>query len=100
MRNCKDCIHSEACYLKADFVKADACAHYKDKSLLTEFPCKKRDEVYSAVFKLLIKAIEQVTVNTYLEQGSEAADQVFEILEQVEEILETDEEKFDINLEG
>lgn len=36
MRSCKDCIHSDVCYLKADFVKADACAHYKDKSLLKQ----------------------------------------------------------------
>ena len=92
MKSCKDCIHSEMCYLKADFVKADACAHYKDKSLLTEFPCKKRDEMYVKVFKLLTKAIERVTVNTYLEQGAAAADEVFEILEEVEEIFEEDKE--------
>ena len=92
MKSCKDCIHSEMCYLKADFVKADACAHYKDKSLLTDFPCKKRDEMYVKVFKLLTKAIERVTVNTYLEQGAVAADEVFEILEEVEEIFEEDKE--------
>lgn len=91
MKNCKDCLHSEVCYLKADFVKADACAHYKDKSLLTDFPCKKRDEMYSKVLTLLVQAIEQVTVNTYLEQGAAAADEVFEILEQVTEIIENDE---------
>lgn len=35
---------------------------------------------------LLAKAIERVTVNTYVEQGSAGADEVFEILEQVEKI--------------
>lgn len=93
MRSCKDCVHSDVCYLKADFVKADACAYYKDKSLLTEFPCKKRDEMYLEVLKLLAEAIERVTVNTYLEQGAAAADEVFEILEQIDEIIEKDKEE-------
>lgn len=93
MKTCKDCIHSEVCYLKADYVRADVCAHYKDKSLLTEFPCKKRDEMYLEVLKLLVKAIERVTVNTYLEQGAVAADEVFEILEKIEEIIEKDKEE-------
>jgi hypothetical protein len=39
-----------------------------------------------------VKAIEQVTVNTYLEQGSVAADEVFKILEQIDEIIEKDKE--------
>ena len=55
MRNCKDCIHSEVCYFKADFIKADACAHYKE---LADSPCKKRDELYSKVLTLLAQAIE------------------------------------------
>jgi hypothetical protein len=93
MRTCKDCIHSEVCYLKADFVKAEACAHYKDKTLLTEFPCKKRDEVYSKVLNLLVQAVEQVTVNTYFEQGELAAGQVFEILEQAVELIEEKREE-------
>lgn len=88
MRNCKDCLHSEVCYFKSDFIKADVCAHYKE---LTDLPCKKRDEMYSKTLMLLVQAIEQVTVNTYLEQGAVAADKVFEILEQVTEIIENDE---------
>lgn len=91
MRNCKNCLHSEVCYLKADFVKADACAHYKDKSLLTDFPCKKRDEMYAKALTLLVKAIEQVTVNTYFEQGAAAAHEVFEILKQATEIIDNEE---------
>jgi hypothetical protein len=88
MRNCKDCIHSEVCYFKADFVKADACAHYKE---LTDLPCKKRDEMYAKALTLLAQAIEQITVNTYLEQGADAADKVFEIVEQATEIIENEE---------
>lgn len=38
------------------------------------------------VMLLLAKAIERVTVNTYVEQGSAGADQVFRILDQVENI--------------
>ena len=43
------------------------------------------DELKEVVL-LLAKAIEQVTVNTYVEQGSAGADEVFKILEQVEKI--------------
>ena len=35
---------------------------------------------------LLAKAIEQVTVNTYVEQGQAGADEVFSILEEVEKL--------------
>lgn len=38
--------------------------------------------------RLLAKAIERVTVNTYVEQGSMAADEVFKILEEIEKRLE------------
>lgn len=38
------------------------------------------------VLLLLAKAIERVTVNTYVEQGQAGADEVFRILEQVENI--------------
>ena len=89
MRNCKDCLHSEVCYFKSDFIKADTCAHYKE---LTDLPCKKRDEMYSKALMLLVRAIEQVTVNTYLEQGAAAADEVFEILEKIAEIFAEDKE--------
>jgi hypothetical protein len=41
---------------------------------------------------LLVRAIEQVTVNTYLEQGAAAADEVFEILEKIAEIFAEDKE--------
>lgn len=88
MKNCKDCLHSEVCYFKSDFINPNACAHYKE---LISLPCKKRDEMYAKVLRLLVQAIEQVTVNTYLEQGAEAADKVFEILEQATEIIENDE---------
>jgi hypothetical protein len=88
MRNCKDCLHSEVCYFKADFVKVDACAHYKE---LTDFPCKKRDEVCSKALALLVQAIAQVTVNTYFEQGAAAAHEVFEILKQATEIIDNEE---------
>jgi hypothetical protein len=88
MRNCKDCLHSEVCYFKSDFVKADTCAHYQE---LTDLPCKKRDEMYSKALMLLVKAIERVTVNTYFEQGAAAANEVFEILEQITEIIENEE---------
>ena len=37
--------------------------------------------------RLLAKAIERVTVNTYVEQGGLAADEVFKILEEVEDRL-------------
>lgn len=37
--------------------------------------------------RLLAKAIERVTVNTYVEQGALAADEVFKILEEVEDRL-------------
>lgn len=37
--------------------------------------------------RLLVQAIEQVTVNTYVEQGAMAADKVFKILEEVEDRL-------------
>lgn len=32
MARCIDCIHSEMCYWKADFVNPNTCAHFKDKS--------------------------------------------------------------------
>lgn len=88
MKNCKDCIHREVCYFKADFINPNACAHYKE---LADSPCKKRDEMYSKAFKLLVQAIEQVTVNTYLEQGSAAADKVFEMTEQIAEMIENED---------
>lgn len=37
--------------------------------------------------RLLAKAIERITVNTYVEQGALAADEVFKILEEVEDRL-------------
>ena len=40
------------------------------------------------VFRLLVKAIEQNTVNTYQEQGSAAADVVFRILEDAEKRID------------
>ena len=42
---------------------------------------------------LLAKAIERVTVNTYVEQGSVGADAVFEILGRVEDICKTEEQE-------
>ena len=41
------------------------------------------------VFRLLVKAIEQNTVNTYQEQGSAAADVVFRILEDAEKRIDS-----------
>ena len=38
------------------------------------------------ILRLLVKAIEQNTVNTYQEQGSAAADVVFRILEDAEKL--------------
>ena len=35
----------------------------------------------------LVKAIERVTVNTYVEQGAVPADEVFKILGQIEDVL-------------
>ena len=40
------------------------------------------------ILRLLAKAIEQNTVNTYQEQGSAAADVVFRILEDVEKRID------------
>ena len=37
--------------------------------------------------RLLVTAVERVTVNTYIEQGSLGADSVFSILEKVEKII-------------
>lgn len=39
------------------------------------------------IIRLLAKAIERVTVNTYVEQGALAADEVFKILEEIEDRL-------------
>ena len=50
------------------------------------------EEIRDAL-SLLSKAIERVTVNTYVEQGALAADEVFEILGRVEKILNAPEEK-------
>ncbi len=41
------------------------------------------------ILRLLAKAIEQNTVNTYLEQGSSAADVVFRVLEDAEKRIDT-----------
>ena len=41
------------------------------------------------ILRLLVKAIEQSTVNTYQEQGSAAADVVFCILEDAEKRIDT-----------
>ena len=40
------------------------------------------------ILRLLAKAIEQNTINTYQEQGSAAADVVFHILEDVEKRID------------
>ena len=40
------------------------------------------------ILRLLAKAIEQNTVNTYQEQGSSAADVVFRILEDAEKRID------------
>ena len=48
---------------------------------------KERDNYLIEAIKLLVQAIEQVTVNTYVEQGAMAADKVFKILEEVEDRL-------------
>lgn len=40
------------------------------------------------IFRLLAKAIEQSTVNTYQEQGSAAANVVFRILEDAEKRID------------
>lgn len=40
------------------------------------------------ILRLLAKAIEQNTVNTYQEQGSAAAEVVFRILEQAEKRID------------
>ena len=40
------------------------------------------------IFRLLAKAIEQNTVNTYQEQGSAAANVVFRILEDAEKRID------------
>ena len=42
---------------------------------------------------LLAKAIERVTVNTYVEQGAIPADEVFKLVGQVEELLSDTTEK-------
>lgn len=39
------------------------------------------------IIRLLAKAIEQNTVNTYIVQGSAAVDEVFKILQEVENRL-------------
>ena len=41
------------------------------------------------ILRLLAKAIEQNTVNTYQEQGSDAADVVFRILEDAEKRIDS-----------
>lgn len=48
---CKDCFHYEACNDFAfgggiEFSNADKCKHFKDKSLITETPCRVGDTVY------------------------------------------------------
>ena len=48
---------------------------------------KEKDNYLAEAIKLLAQAIEQVTVNTYVEQGAMAADKVFKILEEVEDRL-------------
>lgn len=40
------------------------------------------------ILRLLVKAIEQSTVNTYQEQGNAAADVVFRILEDAEKRID------------
>lgn len=45
--------------------------------------------------RLLVKAIERVTVNTYVEQGTLAADEVFKILAEVENRLKNISEESD-----
>lgn len=42
---------------------------------------------------LLAKAIERVTVNTYVEQGQVGADEVFRILREVEKLCRNKEER-------
>lgn len=50
------------------------------------------EEIKEAL-SLLASAIERVTVNTYVEQGALAADEVFKILVRVDNILAVPEEK-------
>ena len=51
---------------------------------------KRRGEIkeLTEILRLLAKAIEQNTVNTYQEQGSAAADVVFRILEDAEKRID------------
>ncbi len=44
------------------------------------------------ILRLLSKAIERVTVNTYVEQGALGADEVFGILAEIERMLKEAEE--------
>lgn len=48
---CKDCVHYESCNDFAfgggiEFSNADKCKHFKNKSLITETPCRVGDTVY------------------------------------------------------
>lgn len=45
MRNCKDCIHYEACHRKDREIPANTCRTFKDKSLILNLPCKVGDKV-------------------------------------------------------
>ena len=45
-----------------------------------------KETEFKQALLLLSKAIERVTVNTYVEQGQAGADEVFRLLEEVEKL--------------
>ena len=99
-RTCGECIHEYACAMwnvgSLHNTDATNCSNYETAKMSAAYLIGKMDgekaseekeTEFKQVLLLLEKAILQVTVNTYVEQGQEGADKVLGILEQVETIL-------------
>ena len=85
---CFGTMERDQCSCGGDRTKCDFYPEAREKA-------KKKENTtsYKEIIKLLVRAIEQNTVNTYQIQGSAGADQVFEILKEVEDKLENISDK-------
>ena len=89
---CCGCVYENIDDTTEDIAK---CVSYKRnvEYAKNDYYMRKEDEgkmkEVTEILRLLVKAIEQSTVNTYQEQGSAAADVVFCILEDAEKRIDT-----------
>ena len=77
----------DECKCNGDRILCDFYPKVRDKAK-KELNDGKDKLNYKEVIRLLVKAIEQNTINTYSKHGSVAANEVFKILEEIENMLD------------